>query len=228
MSGLFHVLNRGVEKRKIFMDKRDYFRFVHGLFLFNTRSPAENTTYFLSNDIDLRNRYEEQRRIVDVHAWCLMPNHYHLLLSERIDNGLTLFMRKLNIGYANYFNKKYRRSGSLFQGRSKKILIERDAHFLHILHYIHLNPLDLLPGANKWRFQKVRDEARARKHIENYRWSSYNDYRSAANFPHILTTNVFRGEADNVEKETWQYLREMNLGDLGNATLEEKTSISTS
>lgn len=227
MAELFHVLNRGVEGRKIFTSKNDYFRFVHGLQLFNTRGPAENTTYFLEKNIDLRSRYEKYVRLVDIHAWCLMPNHYHLLISERADGGLTLFIRKLNIGYANYFNKKYNRSGSLFQGRTKKILIDKDAHFLHIMHYIHLNPLDLLPETRGWRHAKIGNESSARKHINEYRWSSLHDYRGRKNFPDILTMDVFQEEVGDVEKETWNYMRGMHADGLGELALE-RASISTS
>lgn len=206
---LFHVLNRGVEKRNIFMDDRDRFRFVHGLLLFNTSRPANNTTYLLESDNDFVNRYtNEEQRIVDVHAWCLMKNHYHLLLSERIENGLTLFLRKLNVGYANYFNERYRRSGSLYQGRTKKVHVHSDAHFLHILHYIHLNPLDYVPGAREWRSGHVSEPAKARAQLEEYRWSSYADYCGRKNFPTMLTTKFFKESIGDVEKESLRYFEE--------------------
>lgn len=202
---LFHVLNRGVEKRDIFMDERDRFRFVHGLLLFNTAKPANNTTYLLETDNDLRNRYLESERIVDLHAWCLMKNHYHLLLSERTEGGLTKFIRKLNVGYANYFNERYKRSGSLFQGRTKKVHIHSEPHFLHILHYTHLNPLDYVSGAREWRGGRITEPAKAKAQLEKYRWSSYQDYCRKKNFPSILTTEFFKDSIGNVEKETLNY-----------------------
>jgi putative transposase len=149
-----------------------------------------------------------------------MPNHYHLLVSERTENGLTLFVRKLNIGFANYFNKKYKRNGSLFQGRSKKILIERDAHFMHILHYIHLNPLDLTPQTKGWRREKIKDETLAREQLDKYRWSSFRDYREIQNFPAVLTTEVFQEHSGDIEEETWAYIRGMHADGLGALTLE--------
>jgi putative transposase len=205
---LWHVLNRGVDKRTIFLDDRDRFRFAHGLALFNTRLPANNTTYILETQInDLRNRYESEDRIVDIHAWCLMDNHYHLLLSERAEGGMTLFLRKLNIGYANYFNERYERSGGLFQGRTKKKNIDSDRYFLHILHYIHLNPLDILRGNKSWREGKVPSTKEALKHLSEYRWSSYLDYSGRSNFPSILTTELFSEALGNVERATRDYLR---------------------
>ena len=126
---LFHVLNRGVDKRTIFLDHQDHMRFVHGLEVFNDKSPTENLLYFLSKskNIDLRGRYdtpEKRDPLVQIHGWCLMRNHYHLLLSEIIDRGITKFLMKLNVGYAKYFNQKYKRVGTLFQGRTKRCRLQ--------------------------------------------------------------------------------------------------------
>lgn len=189
---LWHVLNRGVEKRTIFLDDHDRFRFVHGLLLFNSSAPATNTTYLLESDyIDLRSRYRGQERIVDIHGWCLMDNHYHLLLSERVEGGITMFLRKLNIGYAKYFNDRYHRSGGLFQGRTKKKHIDNDAYFLHILNYIHLNPLDRTKKFSNWRTREIPNPDDAVKVLKQYRWSSYLDYCEQQNFDSLLTKNVF-------------------------------------
>jgi putative transposase len=97
-------------------------------------------------------------------------------------------MRKLNMGYAKYFNEKYERSGVLWQGTFKKILLRRDAHFLHIPFYIHLNPLDMKFPA--WRDGKVRDVENVLKFLEAYRWSSYCDYNGKKNFPSILNQEL--------------------------------------
>ncbi|TSA43891.1 hypothetical protein D4R49_01605 [bacterium] len=140
-----------------------------------------------------------------------MDNHYHLLLSELIEGGLTLFLRKLNIGYAKYFNEKYNRKGTLFQGRTKKILIEHESHFLYILHYIHLNPLDYLEGAKEWRLRSkgsIRNTKEALDHLNTYRWSSYLDYIGKKNFPSILTTNLFQEKSGDYLKELRDYLRD--------------------
>lgn len=140
-----------------------------------------------------------------------MNNHYHLLLSERVEGGISLFLRKLNVGYAKSFNEKYKRIGTLFQGRTKKILIERDAHFLYILHYIHLNPLDYLPGAEEWRVRNknsILNATKALDYLDSYRWSSYLDYVGKKNFPSILTTSFFKGAFGDVKASTRDYLRE--------------------
>jgi putative transposase len=222
----YHVLNRGVEKRDIFMDNHDYWRFVHNLFEFNDTKAAHNSGYFFGNNnkqsIDLRNQYNDRKRerLVDIHGWCLMKNHYHLLLSERVDGGLTKFMRKLNVGYANYFNKRYSRSGSLFQGRTKKKLIDSDAYFIYILHYIHLNPLDFLVGAKDWRGREIKSSKEALGFLEKYRWSSYLDYCDKDNIPSILTKDLFKDVHGDVSKATAEYLKGIEMETLQSYTLE--------
>ena len=139
-----------------------------------------------------------------------MKNHYHLLLSARTEDGLSLFLRKLNVGYANYFNKRYKRSGTLFQGRTKKILIEKDAQFNYIFHYIHLNPLDYLAGAKGWRIRskgEIRNAKEALEYLKKYRWSSYLDYIGEKNFPSLLTTSIFKETFKEYEKAVGGYLR---------------------
>ncbi|MBI3572567.1 transposase [Candidatus Kaiserbacteria bacterium] len=227
---LYHVMNRGVDQRDIMRDDRDRARFVHDLFEFNDQSPAGSTYYSFAHkthgheNLDLRNPDLGIRsRIVDIHGWCLMKNHYHLLLSERVEGGMTLFLRKLNVGYANYFNERYHRSGALFQGRTKKVLIERDAHFLYILHYIHLNPLDYLKGASAWRERDrngIRNARAALAYLSEYRWSSYLDYCKTVNFPSILTTDFFRRSLGEYKKEIASYLKNLELEPIAKLTLE--------
>ncbi|MDE1924732.1 MAG: transposase [Patescibacteria group bacterium] len=216
---IYHVFNRGVEKRRLFMDGRDYARFVHDLYEFNDVKPADNVRHHQRNT-DLRNPYFEREKIVDLHGWCLMKNHYHLLVSERVEGGLTLFLRKLNVGYANYFNERYKRSGTLFQGRTKKKLIDEDAYFLYILHYIHLNPLDYFNDSRSWRNGHIKSLAEAIAHLKNYKWSSYLDYCGERNFPSVIATDLFADSYGNVEKKTKEFLNDMNLKKLSPYFLE--------
>ncbi len=217
---LYHVLNRGVDKRNIFLDEKDRVRFVHDLYEFNTDKPVTNTQYRFKKNMGLRNPYIRRVAIVDIHGWCLMGNHYHLLLSERMEGGLTKFIRKLNVGYANYFNEKYDRSGSLFQGRTKKVHIDTDAHFLHMLHYVHLNPLDYIAGAEYWRERKVQQSAHAIQFLTKYRWSSYQDYCGKNNFPSILTKELFTESLGDIEEATKKYLEYITIDELGKYLLE--------
>jgi len=217
-TGLFHVLNRGVEKRSIFMDDQDRARFVHDLYEFNDTRPAPQYSR-REEMLDLRNPTSREL-LVDIHGWCLMDNHYHLLLSEKIEGGLTKFIRKLNVGYANYFNERYERSGSLYQGRTKKILIQNDTHFLHILHYIHLNPLDYVDGAEDWRSGTILSMSDALAQLHSYRWSSYQDYCGNKNFASILSKELFTGVFGNIQKATEHFLKDLDIGLDTSITLE--------
>ena len=218
---LWHALNRGVDGRNLFMDDRDRTRFVHDLYEFNDADPITNLQFRVQNK-GLRDPYLRQRKLLaDIHGWVVMRNHYHLLLSERIENGMSLFLRKLNTGYANYFNERHKRQGTLFQGRTKKLLIERDAHFLYILHYIHLNPLDYAEGLDKWRIRHKLGISSARKaleYLDSYRWSSYLDYMGQKNFPSILTMSLFG--SCNHRVAIRDYLQEAELDGLQSLQLE--------
>ena len=209
---LYHALNRGVDKRTIFMDDQDNMRFVHDMFMFNNTESTQNISR--STMFDLRSRTSKQiqsEKLVDIHGWCLMGNHYHLLLSERIEGGLVQFLRKLNIGYAKYFNERYDRTGTLFQGRTKKLLIDNDAHLLHILNYIHLNPLDMLCDAEDCRNRVISDIAKTVEYLKNYRWSSYSDYVGTRNFPSILTTSLFNDVFEGKYRESLEkYLKDID------------------
>ena len=209
---LFHVLNRGVDGRDIYMDDRDRARCVHNLYEFNDTALAGSTYYSFRNlglvNPDLPKRVRE--KLVEIHGWVLMKNHYHLLLAELVEGGLSLFLRKLNTGYANYFNARYERAGTLFAGRTKKILIEQQAHFLYILHYIHLNPLDYLTGFENWRERDKGHVPSARKaleYLETYRWSSYLDYAGKKNFPSLITKDLFEDRPGGYALDLREYLR---------------------
>lgn len=215
---LYHALNRGVDKRTIFQDSQDYVRFIHDMYIFNDVTASNNTLRLMG---DFVSPPIKKVRLVDIHGWCLMGNHYHLLLSELVEGGLTLFLRRLNVGYAKYFNERYRRTGTLFQGRTKKLLIDNDSYFLHILHYIHLNPLDMNEGAKEWRNVQVTNLESAFTTLKEYRWSSYKDYAGIKNFPSILTTSlfqdVFEGDYDGSLRK---YLTDMEVESLEQLKLE--------
>ncbi len=218
-NSIYHICNRGVEKREIFLDDKDYYRFIHDLYEFNDQRPAENTYY--------RNLYETgtQRNrslLVEILAFCLMPNHFHLLLKQLADNGISIFMNKLG-GYSTYFNKKYERIGSLFQGRFRAIRIERQEHFIYIPYYIHLNPLDLVES--EWREGRIKNLNKAVSFLYSYRWSSYLDYTGKKNFPSIIQKNLLLNSLEsqeNYKKETLEWLKNMtgNLENIKPLTLE--------
>ena len=180
----YHVFNRGVDKRNVVIDEADRFRFMQGLYIYNNKAIVSRNDRRKSATSQLSKLRDT---LVHIHAFCLMDNHYHLLVSP-IDNdpaNLSAFMRKLNMGYTKYFNEKYERSGALWQGKYKSVLIDRDAHFMFIPHYIHLNALD--SSFPEWRDGKVQDVTAALAVLQAYKWSSYrsylgdNHYRSITN-----------------------------------------------
>lgn len=228
---IYHVLNRGVDKRNIFLSEKDYFRFIHNLFEFNDTNPTFNLgRHFAKNQlIDLRNQSPSQNQyvkkgrklVVEIMAFCLMPNHFHLLLRQKVEGGITKFMRKLGIGYANYFNKKHQRTGTLFEGRYKLILVKREEHFIHLPYYIHFNPLDIVMP--EWRNKRIRDYKKAIKFLESYRWSSHLDYIGRKNFPSLtqreFLLKVFKGST-NYKRMVASWLKEMDLSSIKNVMLE--------
>lgn len=213
---LFHALNRGVEKRDIFLDNQDRARFVHNMYEFNDRKIVRNVARRMKNPGNRASRDQ----LVDIHGWCLMGNHYHLLLSERTERGLSQFLMRLNVGYAKYFNEKYKRSGTLFQSKTKRVLISSDKHFLHILHYIHSNPLDFSRDNRSWREGHIRSARKALIYLENYKWSSYPDYIGKKNFPSILTTSLFSDVLGNYQKAIRDFLRDREVESIAAFTLE--------
>ena len=137
----YHVYNRGTDKRTIYQSPADYQRFLELLFLANSSESF--------NVRDLREKYKEVYdhdrgdQLVAIGAYCLMPNHFHLLVTPLVDQGLTKFMGKLMTGYSMYFNKKYDRTGALFEGRFKAKHADSDEYLKYLFSYIHLNPIKL-------------------------------------------------------------------------------------
>lgn len=159
-NGYYHVYNRGVEKRIVFLDERDYKTFL--FFLKSYLDPNER----VRPDTGLHNPMNLSEE-VELFAFCLMPNHYHLLLHQKTKDGMSKLMKRLATHYSIYFNKRYTRVGPLFQGIYKGVLIDSDPYLLHVSRYIHRNPIELV---------KV-DPSQRINLIASYPYSSYGDYR---------------------------------------------------
>jgi len=223
---IYHVYNRSVEKREIFVDDQDRFRFIHDLFEFNDEAPAVNLYYKrpLIQSYEAKPRKIEQQKrklLVEILAFVVMPNHFHLLLRQIKENGISNFMHKLGTGYTMYFNQKYERAGSLFQGTYKAVLVNQEAHFIHLPYYIHLNPLDL--KFPEWRDREIKNYKQAMKFLENYRWSSFLDYIGKKNFPSVTQReflNEFFEGPENYKKDAMKWLKEMDLEEIEDFTLE--------
>ncbi|KKT75929.1 MAG: Transposase [Microgenomates group bacterium GW2011_GWA2_44_7] len=152
--GYYHIYNRGLEKRDIFLDEQDYAVFLG--YIKTYLSPKDTNT--------LRNRltskdlvYQERQRAlkelslnnffgqISLLAYCLMPNHFHLLINQKIINGIDKFLNSLGTRYVMYFNRKYKRVGHLFQGVYKAVLAETNEQLLYLTKYIHRNPAMQFP-----------------------------------------------------------------------------------
>lgn len=166
----YHLYNRGNDRREIFRSDADRDRFIRLLFLCNS-----------TNSVDVRSLHGEPlpqidrgEPIVDIGAYCLMPNHFHILAHETRQGGISLFMRKVSTAYSMYFNMKYGRTGKLFENTFKAVHADDDAYLHYLFAYIHLNPVKLLDP--KWRERGVADRTGAKQYLSKYVYSSYLDY----------------------------------------------------
>jgi putative transposase len=211
---IYHIFNRGVDKRTIFLDDNDHLRFLHQLYELNNEDSVLNVKYYFNRktmSVEPRTATipaDRGKRLVDILVFTLMPNHYHLMLRQRKENGIVKFMQKVGTGYTMFFNKKHNRSGSLFQGRFKAVHINRNEQLLYLPHYIHTNPLTLNYGGST-----------SIDFLEEYRWSSFLDYIGIKNFPSITQRDyileVFGGEL-KYSLHTDNCLREFSREDIIN------------
>ncbi len=148
-NGYYHLYNRGVEKRIIFKDQKDYSTFLHLLKNYLTQNPL--------SPFSKRTLYGR----IELLAFCLMPNHFHLLVKQFDKNAMADFMRRLCTAYSMYFNHKYKRTGTLFESRYKASLIDQNELLLHLSRYLHQNPANLLKRGRK---------------LNDYWYSSYPHY----------------------------------------------------
>jgi REP element-mobilizing transposase RayT len=135
----YHIFNRGVDKRNIFSDKYDLGRFFQSMSAFNSPDPIGSIYEKAFLDKLFGGSTSKSGALVNFVCFCLNPNHYHFILEPLIDGGVEKFMHRIGTGYTMYFNEKYERSGSLFQGRYKAIHIDSNEYLLHLSTYVNLN-----------------------------------------------------------------------------------------
>ncbi|HPJ80228.1 MAG TPA: transposase [Candidatus Portnoybacteria bacterium] len=196
---IYHVIIRGVGDAKIFKDQNDYYRMIFSLYEFNTTKPIEirnrrkearERKYGGQSSVNLFVDIDDRNLLVEILAFCFMPNHIHLLLRQIRNNGITKFMRKVGTGYSGYFNRRYDRRGHLFQSRFQAVHVKTNDQLQIVFVYIHANPVSLVEP--KWKEVGVKNTNKIIKFIENYKWSSYLDYFDKKNFP-SLTSREFLG-----------------------------------
>ncbi len=187
---LYHVFNRSVAREPIFITKRDYYRalevieyYLYGKselrFSFYNRLAVEQKQIFLTH-------LKTKQRIIDILAYCLMPNHMHFVIKELEPRGIVWFMSNIQNSYAKYFNVKHHRTGALFQAMFKCVRVETDEQLLHVVRYGHLNPLTsyVVKGVDE---------------LESYPWSSYQDYIGKRKSD-IVSTALVLGQFSSVER----------------------------
>lgn len=170
----YHLYNRGVDKRTVFVNKEDHDRFQAYLYILNDDSNDRFGKNFTSkNRVEL---YSQARidPLVAIGAYCLMPNHFHILATPLVENGISKFMHKLQTAYTMYFNEKMERSGSLFQGTFKATHVDDDEYLRYLYAYIHLNPAKLL--TDDWHAASAQELQQLGSKILAYPYSSAGEY----------------------------------------------------
>lgn len=163
---IYHVFNRGVEKRPIFLNHRNYLHFLKLVDYYRFKEPPFKFSHLKILSREEREKIlkelQEHQKLVDIFAFCLLPNHIHFLLKQLVDGGISKFISNATNSYSRYFNIRNERIGHLFQGNFGASRIEDDEQLLHVSRYIHLNPVtSYLVGIDE---------------LENYRYSSYLEY----------------------------------------------------
>jgi len=174
----YHVFNRGVARLPVFLTKYDYKRFQLATDFYQYKNTPIRLSKILEKSVSDRNDIfaglkKDSPKLVTIYSYALLPNHFHFLVKQNIDNGILIFMKNLTDSYSKYINKRHERVGPLWQGPFKAVRIESDEQLLHVSRYIHLNPV--VGGLIK------------SSQISMYPWSSYSEY---LNKPNLCDTST--------------------------------------
>lgn len=191
-NGFYHVYNRGVEKRNIFLEEQDYKVFLSYLKLYLTNKDDSITEIKKRTDLSDDQKNEKILLLItlknyfykiELLCYVLMPNHFHMVIRQKGKNDMEKFLRSLITKYSKYFNKKYDRVGPLFQGRYNAILITNERYLMHLGRYVHLNPKEIIANTQT---------------LSSYPWSSYPAY---VNYTSInwLNKNYFLSDFEKNE-----------------------------
>lgn len=159
----YHIYNRGVDKRKVFLSKYDYLRFLKSLKEFNCEDPV--VSLYIKDRVvaakPLQSKPLQSKRnkkLVEIISYCLIPNHYHLILRQLKEGGISEFMKRVGGGYTWYFNYKNKRNGSLFQGTFKDIHVDTNDYLLYLSAYVNGNYMLHGIKDGNWKFSGLNDE----------------------------------------------------------------------
>jgi len=198
----YHIVRKSIDEILLFKNVNDYYRAIFSIYEFNNANPVTiqerrkartrfKKSIILTNKLDrgrasiqLGEERDKRDKLVEIVTFCLMPTHIHLLLRQLKNEGTREFMSKVGTGYGGYFNRKYQRKGYVFQDRFKTVHIETEEQLRNLFVYVHTNPLSLIES--NWKEKGIEDPKRAIEFLENYKWSSYQDYLGKKNFPSVI------------------------------------------
>jgi len=223
----YHLYNRGNSKQDIFIDDFDRDRFIKLLYLCNSEKKINFRDDIVEPKINAFD-FDRGESLVSVGSWVVMPNHFHIYVTPRQclgvsstedDNLVGNFVHKLCTSYSMYFNRKYKRTGKLFEGSFKSVHIESDEQAKYLFSYIHLNPIKLIDQL--WKENGIKDIQKTKAFLDSYAWSSYLDYKgivrpenniiSSKNFPDYFS------DVSVLEREIFDWLDYGDNLPLGNA-----------
>ena len=202
----YHIINRSIAGFYIFNNDDEYQRMLDTMVFYQQSSPPTKFSRYMEYSIikkqklnRLLSTYEVDSRVVDIVCFCLMPTHFHLILRQNQNSGISKYMSRVENSYTRYFNVKHKRKGPLWESRFKNILIETDDQLLHLTRYIHLNPVS----------------AGLVKKPQNWQFSSYNEYiggidlsQKICNYNDVLSIN--KREYQSFVEERIDYQKEIS------------------
>lgn len=194
----YHLYNRGAEKRVIFQDKQDHEYFLFLMFICNTKKSLVLR--------DISKSFDRGDTIVDIGVYCLMPNHFHILIREKIDGGISLYMRKLMTAYSMYFNKKYKRTGKLYEAVFKATHCKEDRYLKYLYSYMHLNPAKLID--KDWRENKNKNTTKLLDYVFSFNYSSLVEYVDSTY--KIVNSESFPDYFQKPIEHKWELLEWLN------------------
>ena len=162
---VYHVLNKSIAKFKIFNDDIDFNRIIEATIFYQSKNPDKFSVF--NRQLNYKQKIKkltcsDRKNQVEIIAYCFMPTHFHFILKQLKDNGISKFLNDILNSYTRYFNIKYKRKGPLWQGKTKKILVKSDEQLLHLTRYIHLNPTTsyLVGNPEDWAYSSYKEYIR--------------------------------------------------------------------
>ena len=185
----YHICNRGVNKQTIFHDKGDFYRFLFLILYFQSQTNFSKVGRAVQEFVQhpMLDIVDEviEKRTVELVAFCIMPNHFHLILKEVEDHGVSLYMQRILNAYGKYYNTKYERSGHVFQGPYRAVHVTNDSQLLYLSSYVHRNPREISRWTNR---------------EDQYEWSSYQDFIAKDRWGSLLLSEIILGQFKNKER----------------------------